>query len=200
VKPEAVKHLIEEQFGKKVAIFDPSDKEANNRWVGQGGTLLHGRQFTSAQWENIHKVDAIKPAGRLVPTSRVEFEAGGDPLAMVDEANYTANMWKIVGLAKAIGREVFKVEIDVDVCNDITIAASAFYGARRLTFNVGRLGYKWFENAPLSIPVLRLIFHELGHEGESNHLSENYHDILCEIGAKMTLVALKNPNFFKEWE
>lgn len=198
VKPEAVKHLIEEQFGKKVAIFDPSDKEANNRWVGQGGTLLHGRQFTKDQWDNIHKLPEIKPAGQLVPTSRVEFTAGGKELRMVTPENYGPGMKKIVNFTAKLAARLFAVKINVEVCNDIAIPASAFYGNRTFTFNVGRLGYKWFDQDKLSVPVLRLITHELGHEIASNHLSEDYHDALCEISAKMTRLALEEPEFFKE--
>ena len=41
--------------------------------------------------------------------------------------------------------------------------------------------------------INELLIHELGHEKSPDHLSSQYHEALCEIGAKLTEAMIKNP-------
>ena len=70
----------------------------------------------------------------------------------------------------------------------------AQYGGRHLTFNVSRLN--GFFNEPLHHRTLDLILHELGHEA-GHHIEESYHKLITELGAKLTMLALKEPDFFR---
>jgi len=89
-------------------------------------------------------------------------------------------------------------EIQVDMVSKATWPYSATYGGLppHLTFNVGRLGRLWFESGP-NAAVDRLLIHELGHHYSSDHLSEEYHDALCKLGARLALLAIAEPEFFK---
>ncbi len=91
--------------------------------------------------------------------------------------------------AMTIAREVLKREISVTFANDAGWPFSATYGPGRLTFNVGRLGRKWFSLSQNRREINRLLIHELGHEYALDHLSEEYHDALCRIGAAMVEMA-----------
>jgi hypothetical protein len=93
--------------------------------------------------------------------------------------------------AMAIAREVLKREISVTFANDAAWPFSATYGPGRLTFNVGRLGRKWFSLARNRKGINALLIHEFGHEYSSDHLSEDYHDALCRIGADLVEMAAK---------
>jgi len=42
----------------------------------------------------------------------------------------------------------------------------------------------------------QLIIHELGHEYAANHLSAEYHDAICRLGAQLTQLALEHPLCF----
>ncbi len=57
-----------------------------------------------------------------------------------------------------------------------------------LVLNKFRLGANWFERG-VSEDVVRLLIHEFGHEYSADHLSAQYHEALCRIGARMFLLA-----------
>ena len=50
----------------------------------------------------------------------------------------------------------------------------------RLDFNLQWLGHKWFEQG-VTEDVDRLLIHEFGHEYSADHLSEEYHEALCQL-------------------
>lgn len=68
----------------------------------------------------------------------------------------------------------------------------ACYGAGRLDFNVQRLGYRWFEQGATAA-VDQLLIHEFGHQYSGDHLSEEYHEALCRLGARLKRLALDKP-------
>jgi hypothetical protein len=41
--------------------------------------------------------------------------------------------------------------------------------------------------------VDRLLIHEFGHEANGDHLSEEYHEVLCRLGAGLKKLALEKP-------
>lgn len=47
------------------------------------------------------------------------------------------------------------------------------------------------------MPVNRLLLHEFAHEHAPNHLSDTFHDAICNLGAKLTRLALDEPEFFE---
>src|SRR5205809_507342 len=71
-------------------------------------------------------------------------------------------------------------------------------GSRRSSFEyiVGNLGVKWFERPPACEEITDLILHEFGHQYESDHLSREYYRALTRLGAKLTMLALEEPQFF----
>jgi hypothetical protein len=70
---------------------------------------------------------------------------------------------------------------------------AAAYGAGRLDFNLLRLGHRWFEQGATE-DVDRLLIHEFGHEFSPDHLSEEYHEALCRLGASLKRLALEKPD------
>ena len=73
----------------------------------------------------------------------------------------------------------------------------AWYGEKEFSFNLKRLRAGFFKSFPNNFKsVMELIVHEFGHEYSDDHLSNKYYEALCEIGAKMTLLALEEPEFF----
>ena len=45
----------------------------------------------------------------------------------------------------------------------------------------------------------RLLIHELGHEFSSDHLSAEYHDGLCRLGARLKWLALEKPEALRRF-
>jgi hypothetical protein len=73
----------------------------------------------------------------------------------------------------------------------------ACYGPGDLHFNLFRLGHKWFEQG-ITGQVDRLLIHEFGHQYSGDHLSAEYQDGLCNLGARLKRLALEKPEAFRQ--
>jgi hypothetical protein len=197
VSPEAVEVVLTHQFGEKRAVYDPSDREANNRLVAQGYTIIPSRAFTKDAWENIRSSGAAEPSGRISPTPK---PYSSDPDAslrkLLEEQDWTEGMRNIAEYTKALGLKVLgrKVSVTIDRGHAGAFWA-ACYGGGELTFNLAVLGRKWFDQGA-SPGVNRLLIHEFAHHFERNHLSEEFHKGLEKVGARMVELALTEPGFF----
>jgi hypothetical protein len=211
--PEAVSKALDLKYGEKRAIWDPSDPEANMNLVSQGYTLIKGGQLTADQWANVkkHDADRTRPAGQIAPTKKALFSPDGED-KWVPREKWTIAMRAVVAYAADVCRELVGSHVEVAILSDITQSWAACYGSQGLVFNLGRLGHGFFdecvtnesEHARQSRPsVMRptvrlnqLLLHELGHNQASNHLSEEYHEALCSLGAKLAQLALGKPTLF----
>ena len=67
-----------------------------------------------------------------------------------------------------------------------------------MTFNKASLGNECFEDG-LSEKVLELYIQEMGHYYSGDHLSSEYHDGLCTLGAKIPKLAINNQKLFSQF-
>jgi hypothetical protein len=199
--PEAVRKALDLKYGEKRAIWDPTDHEANMNLTAQGYTLIKGSQLTGAQWQNVKRHDTAKPAGQIAPTKSVLFGAGGKD-TWVPRDKWTAAMVSVVEYTKRVSQYLLDAPVTVDVLSDVTEPWGACFGDRGFVFNLGRLSHRFFNDCypdARLLPTVRLnalIIHELGHHIEPNHLSERYHEALCDLGARFTQLALTMPETF----
>jgi hypothetical protein len=110
---------------------------------------------------------------------------------LIDEANWTDAMKNVAAYARFLAEELMGVKLVVSVVRT-TNAFAACYGGGRLDFNLFRLGHKWFEQG-INEEVDSLLIHEFGHEYSGDHLSHEYHESLCLLGAKLKKLALEKP-------
>lgn len=187
---DAVRSVVEQRFGKKAVIFDPSDREANNIAVAKGYTLIHGSTMSKDAWSNIRRFDVVKPAGKVTPSPSAllneRFSPDGKNI-LVPEEKWSDGMRRVVAYAEALGHQLLGYRPAVQIASDITLPAGAWFGGSTLTFNLGRLGRKWFDVYEQS-KVDALLIHEFAHDRVSNHLSEDFHEECCRLGAKMRYV------------
>jgi hypothetical protein len=101
----------------------------------------------------------------------------------------------IVDYLRRVADELIGQPITVEIASDVTWPFAATFGECRLTLNLGRLGHKWFAGPLVKINDLAL--HEFAHHVEMNHLSSNYHRALTDLGARMTQLALDQPELFQ---
>lgn len=195
--PAAVERVLTERFGEKRVAFDPSDPEANKLAVSQGYTVIPGGALSAGEWRNVRTSNAALPAGKVTPSPK-PFSPDGSPLKMLARDKWTAGMKDIAAFASAIGALVIGggATVTVDIANDTGWPFAAVFGQRCITFNAGRLGHRWFDKGRRDPDVLRLIIHELAHHYSSDHLSKEYHDALCKVGARVTIAALEQPELF----
>jgi hypothetical protein len=213
--PEAVKKALDLKYGEKRAIWDPNDPEANMNLIAEGYTLIKGGQLTGEQWANAKKHDTtLRPSGQIKPTKKALFGPGGKD-SWVPREKWTAAMRAVVAYSADICRELTGERVEVSILSDITESWSACYGDQGLVFNLGRLGHVFFDecvaseiecqpnlvrmNVSMTRPTVhlnQLLIHELGHHSAPNHLSDEYHEALCKLGAKLTSLALRKPELF----
>jgi hypothetical protein len=191
---EAMTKVMDLRFGEKRVAYDPSDPEANARAVVAGYTVVHGSMLNASEWGNVKRAAAVLPAGKVTPSPK-PFSPDGEPLKMMPEEKWTAGMARIVQFAKDLARYGMGIGVRVDIANDSTWPFSAAYGGQHLTLNLGRLGYKFF-NEPKRKEVVALLVHEFAHHYESNHLSTGYYDACCKLAGEFAELALESPELF----
>lgn len=193
ITPEALNAALDKRFGVKRVITDPSDPEANARAVAQGYAVVGSRSLSRAAWQNVKRAEAMKPAGQVTPSPKVHASANG--AESMDESQWTPGMRAIHAYCTEVGERLIGAPITVKFHNDSKMRFGAWYGSRELTFNVGVLGYRFFDQGATE-KVNSLLIHELGHEYSSNHLSHEYFDALCDLGARLAQLALDEPGLF----
>jgi hypothetical protein len=188
---DAIKHLIRLRFGEKVAAPDPSDTEAMKRFQSQGGVIVAG--LSKGEWANVKRAGAVLPAGRICPTPKpYSDDPDAPPVDVVPPDQWTEGIRNVAEYARFLGRELMGVEVAVAVVRTTNNFAAA-YGSGRLDLNLVRLGHRWFEQGATE-DVDRLLIHEFGHQYSGDHLSSEYHEALCRLGAALKRLALEKPD------
>jgi hypothetical protein len=200
---EAMKTAVTHRFGEKAVAFDPGDPEANKLAVSRGYTVIPGRSLNKDEWSNIKRaqqagVSVALPAGRVTPSPK-PFHPDGKPLKTLPEEKYTEGIKKFIEYAQWIAVNLINTHISVVIANDRDWKFGAAYGTGRLTVNVARVGYNWFDQVS-SLSMNALLIHEFAHKYSGDHLSSAYHDALCDLGAKLVRLAAGNPDKFRKHE
>jgi hypothetical protein len=196
---EAITKILDLRYGKNRVSFDPSDLEANKIAVSHGMTVIASPSMSKGEWDNARRADAIKPAGAVTPSPKVlAGKTDGDEIAWAD---MTETQRIVVRYSKDLALDLISYEPDVKIAR-ANNAFNAWFGARTLTFNVQRLGIKFFNNAATGTPqgladLHELLLHELAHEKVADHLSEEFHDECCRLGAKLAQLAIRRPDMFE---
>jgi hypothetical protein len=117
----------------------------------------------------------------------------------VPYAKYTEGMKVVVAYSEKVAEKLGVGRIAVKIINDSQAGFSAAYGSRELTFNVGRLGYTWFNNG-INHSVDEVLLRELAGEKAGDRTSKDYYEAICQLGAQLKHLALTEPDFFKQFE
>ena len=196
INRDAYEAIQEHRHGKDAVVHDPSRPEATKRAVAAGLPVIYGRSMSPDERANSKRFDTFKTAHEVTPAADPYDESGPD-LKVLPKDKITEGMRVIELFALELGREVLDAHVQVTFANDSGWPFAATFGRRgHLTFNVGRLGYKWFDKGATKA-VISLIIHEFGHYYASDHLSEKYYHALSDIGAKVALLAIERPEIFQ---
>lgn len=191
---EAIVAVTTARFGANAVAFDPSDPEANNLAVAEGRRVIAGGSMSGNEWAAVKRAGALLPAGQVTPSPK-PYSADGDRLKIVDPSKWTDAIRSTVEYSIRMAKRLIGREISVTIASDVGWPFAATYGSAQLTYNLGRLGHKFFEGPLLA--KNELLLHELAHESASNHLSSDYHDALSRLGAKLAQLALEEPELFR---
>lgn len=196
----AIDVALDRRYGEKRVMFDPSDQEANARAVASGYTVVPSHGLPKGVAAVARKAGVLKPAGQVTPAPRpYADEPGGEPRHAEPREKWTAGMCNIAEYAAAVASRLLDCSITVEFVNDAKVMGwSACYGRGHLEFNLRVLGRKWFDRGPTPT-VNALLIHEFGHHRNANHLSDGFHDSLCDLGAALADLALNDPGFFQAY-
>jgi len=104
------------------------------------------------------------------------------------ESKWTDGMREISAFAIRVADKVLSRRIVVKFCATPHHLGGASYSqSGELVFNKFRLGADWFEHG-ITEDVMHVLIHEFGHEYSPDHLSAEYHQALCRIGATLFLL------------
>ena len=161
-----------------------SDMQANDEAIAKGMEVHHPRTLGKQMSE------LMKDAGML--SSAEQFRRTPESKKVITP---TPDMERVGKFAKFLAGKLLGIDIDVEYIRNPNMYFTAQYGAKQLTFEVGKLGEQFFKNCPNESQVA-LILHELGHESKAAlpHAGEAYRDMLTKLGAKGIL---QNP--MEDW-
>lgn len=200
VSTEAITKVLDLQYGKNRAIFDPSDVEAGQDLVSKGYNLIPGGAFSRDTWLNIKEHGAAVPAGKLNPTPK-PYSSDPDAASrkLIPEEKWSPGMKNIANYTRSLASKLIQKNIAV-VFDQGRIQDNflACYGDGELTFNISKLGYAFFDNGP-NAAVNSLLLHELAHDFERSHLSQKFSDAIEKMAAQMIDLALDHSEFFHEY-
>jgi hypothetical protein len=196
---EAIKKVLNLRFGDKFAAFDPNDKEAGKRFVSEGGVLVYGPMLSPQEWKKAKEAGAIHSAAKLCPSPKpYSKEKDGKQVTIIAPDKWTPGMRQIADYAVLLGQELMGVAVSVTFVNTTNAFLACYAAGGDLHFNMFRLGHAWFEDG-INEEVDKLLIHEFGHQYSGDHLSEEYHDALCLLGAKLKKLALTRPEAFRQF-
>jgi hypothetical protein len=193
---DAIITSLDMRFGKKRVIFDPSDPEANKKAVSEGYAVIPGKSLSKQEWANVKRCGAALPAGQVTPSHKIKSSPDGEPPIPFD--SLSEKQQQVLRFAGKLACELIGDFIKVQAIRLPSERAVAWYGTSTgLTFNISRLKKSFFEDFPNNIEeVIDLCIHEFGHEYSKDHLSEEYYRALTSLGARCTMLAIRNPKFF----
>jgi hypothetical protein len=178
-EPEAVTRVMTQRFGEKAVAYDPHDSEANAEAVLQGYTVVHGGSLSGDEWEQAKRSGVLRPAGKVTPSARPKTSADGKP--PLDESKWTPAMHRVAEYAERLAKDLIGEDLYVEM-HSTAQPFAAWYSQGTLSFNLMRLGHRWFNEAdPHKVDAL--LIHEFAHDRVSDHLSHAFHDECCRLGA-----------------
>lgn len=191
----AVDQVMTLRFGQRRVISDLNDPEGTKLAMSQGYTVIPPQSLSGAEWANVRKYGVALAAGQVTPSPK-PFTPNGTPLEILKETDWTESLRRLVAYAGDLGRLLLGREVIVQITPEKGWRFRAAYSPGQLILNVGLLGWSCFDQGP-SPETDELFLHEYAHEYSSDHLSSDYHDALCRLGAKLAALALTKPEFFK---
>ena len=185
---KAMKHIMKKRFGDKFVSANPFDPNANDKAISKGYNLIHGSEMSKEEWERLRDLG-------LIESSTSKF--GNKGLGNAEPIPPTDAQLRFANLSKRVAMEMLGIDVTVRYV-DVDIPMRACYDNEKhlLVYNVGNrtVGPNFFDE--LNWKNLRLLIHELGHQ-KGNHTETQYHYCLTELGGKLIMKALGQPDFFQ---
>lgn len=203
IEAGAFRDVVQKQHGKKTVTFDPRDKEANLIAISKGYTVIKGRQMSKGAWDNMRRfrdegVDIAPPAGRVTPSSSALMKEGKGIMTAIPERDWTDEQRIAVAFVKRMARLILDMpglSVTIYPRSPGKSNAAASWG-NGIIPEFSFYATKWRRRWTNVESLVSICIHEFAHFYEDNHLKSDFHDALERLGAKFTMLALKDPAAF----
>jgi hypothetical protein len=193
---DAVRTIIKQRFGDAV-VQDPSSPEANKRAMDAGYSVIGGNSLTKAAWATVRRAEAIKPAGKVFSTGKVDFGPDGAPTT--ERGKWTKAMERVADYCYEFSAMAVGHELGVEYVDDPLLGIEACMGSGRVTLNIaGGIAGRFLSvvssklddpNGYMAVHKYEefnaLLIHECAHVKAKDHLTDKFNDECCRIGAKL---------------
>lgn len=149
--------------------------------------VVSGGSLSAGEWENAKRVGAITPAGALFPTDL----KGKIPDKVYSRDEWTPEMERYSELVERLSERLIGRPITVRYIKDRQIVCGTFNDASgTMTVNLAK--------HTLADPLenYALMLHEMAHNlvRSNDHLCHQFYESVTELGAKLALLALEEPD------
>ncbi len=197
IEKQAFERVMHKRHGRKLVVRSVNDAEANHVAAAHGYEVLAGGALTGDEWRNAKRFESFQAASRAFPTDS-PTSGSGSKSTTIPEEKWTPGMRRLAEYVERIGRELVGGLVVRIVRDSGNRRFSAWYSQKEITFNLQRLGHRFFNDFPANLErVNSLLLHEIAHERESDHLSDRYHSAICDFGATLTQLALDKSKLFR---
>jgi hypothetical protein len=183
VTDDAITAVLDKRYGENRFSYDPNDPEAAKIAISKGAVIVHGSSMPAGMWENSRRAGAITPPP---PSPKAHFSNFGK--GPIDSSKWTEGMRNFAEFAQPFASVVIGKSISIFFYSDDGGQGwQACYGSNSLKVAKKQCGGNKFFDGDFESRVFdwaELLIHELAHDKVSDHLSSEFHDECCRLGAK----------------
>lgn len=189
ITKEAISDVLIKRFGEKFCSASPNDTNSIDDAISHGYNVIRGSEMSKEEWERAKEHSVINSSTSLF----------GRSSGNVTYVEPTEKMIKVAKYTKKIAKRILGIDVSVNFVDGGEAMCRAWFDvfSNNVTFNIGSLKKHFFEET-VSPQTTNLIIHELGHVG-GNHTETGYHEVLTKLGSELVMIALREPEFFKEF-
>ena len=182
--------MLDLRFGENRVGYDPSDIGSNREAVSNNWTLVTGGRMSAGEWDNAKRAGAIAPAGNLFPTNH----GSKVPDKTYRRDEWTPGMLAYATFVERVSRSLVGHEVTVQYIRDKDMVRGCTDCAEtHITVNLAKhSAADWQAN-------IELMLHELAHSvvRSNDHLVHEFYKTVGRLGAKLSLLAVENPELFE---
>jgi hypothetical protein len=189
---EAIRVVLDMRYGPNRVSHDMNDVGSNREAASKNWTVVTGGSMSKGEWENARRAEAIKPAGAVFPT---DINKAKNPAKVYERGEWTPEMETFAGFVGDVSPVLIGKLVSVRYIRDraISLCGSFAPQSSEMTINLAHHEVGDF------VSDLDLMIHELAHDTvqSNDHLSARFYEATCQIGAKLALLAFKEPAIFQ---
>jgi predicted metal-dependent hydrolase len=175
--PKTIQTIIKKRHGEKTAVFDPTDPESKHRATAKGFNVIHGNSYSKKAWINIRNAGGIPSASQIAPSPK-PFDKNGNPLNIIPQELYTENLIQINSFCQIFAIYTIQQNIEIKFTKDRQWNFKGAFGKNKILY-INLV----FVKPIINQEFIEFLIHELAHFTQENHLSDEFHQECCKIGA-----------------